>query len=218
MPTPPTATTATRSPPRSSAPCRTAPYAVNTAQPRTADSSSGNPSSERKDVGRRHDGILGESSHRVHRDRRSVTPPKSRRAVIQRALQAIHREEAVAQVVASCAARRAESARHDERGHDLRSNGGTLHARSERGNRPRDLVPHHGRSRKRHFGLHDVQVGVTHAARVHFHEDLARARFGHRNLFDVHPARGALEDGGSHHLHPALGLGLDSRSTFHGSL
>src|SRR5688572_2112278 len=74
---------------------------------------------QREDVCRRHDRIFREAGHRVHRDGRSVLAAQPRGAVVERALQPVHREEAVAEIVASRAAGGAEPARHDERRRDL---------------------------------------------------------------------------------------------------
>ncbi len=156
---------------------------------------------QRKDVGCRYYGVLRKAGHRIHRDRRTVLPTQPRRAVVQRALQPIHREEVVAEVVTPRTAGGAEPAGHDECRGDLRSNRGTWDTGSQRSDRAGDLVTHHGRRRECDFRLHHVQVGVAHTARTDLHEDFAGAGFGYRNFLDAKAAGRGIEDRCFHCLH-----------------
>ena len=113
---------------------------------------------------------------------------------MQRALQAVHRE-VVAEVVASRAARRTESTRHDEGAGDLGSDRRARNARTERRDGAGDLdVPSPPASGTPLRPSHPVQVCVTHAAAhaAASDENLSPAGLGNWNLLDVQPARGAL--------------------------
>ena len=75
------------------------------------------------------------------------------------------------------------------------------HAGSQRRHRAGDFMPHHRGRREGHFGLHYVQIGVAHAARVHLDQDLVGQRFRDGKLLDRKAARSRIQHGGHHGLH-----------------
>ena len=156
---------------------------------------------KREDVGRRHHGVLGEAGHRVHRDRRAIETAQPGRAVVQRALQPVHREEAVAQIVAPGAARRQNP--HGMMNADTTRvpTAGPVTPGPRAATVPEISWPMHRRGRKGDLRLHDVQIGVTDAAGAHLDEHFAGEWLGHWNLLDAEPAGGGIEDGGGHGLH-----------------
>jgi hypothetical protein len=59
-----------------------------------------------------------------------------------------------------------------------------------------------------------MKVGVAHAAGRDLDEDFASPGLGDWDLFDMQPARGALEDCRSHEFHQMLIIDLSRRSRF----
>ena len=157
----------------------------------------------REDVGGGHDRILGEPGHRVHRERAPVGARQAARPVVERSAQAVHREEALAEVVATAAAMSAVTAGHDERAGNAVARGDPRHARPDLLDDPRDLVAEDAGRRERDLALDHVQVGVADAAAADPHEHLARKRRRARQLLDYKRLARRLEHDRAHRLHDA---------------
>ncbi len=169
-----------------------------------------------EDVGRRHHRVLRETCHRVHRERRAVGPGEPRRAVVERAAQAVDAKNVSQSSSRPRTQWRQLPARHDERGDDAVARREAGDAGADLLDDPRDLVAEHARRRERDLALHHVQIGVAHAAPVHAHEHLAGERSRPGRSLDAERLARPLQHHRAHHrgahladplLAPALTIG-----------
>src|SRR5688572_7366960 len=98
---------------------------------------------------------------------------KACRTVIQRALEPVHSEKVLTQVIAAGRAERADAARHDEGSDNPRSHPRTIGAWAKGNDGSRDFMSENSRGGERHFALDDVEVRMTDATGMNPNQGLS---------------------------------------------
>src|SRR5688572_12293269 len=132
---------------------------------------------------------------------------KACRTVIQRALEPVHSEKVLTQVIAAGRAERAGAAWHDEGSYNPRSHPRTIRAGAKGNDGSRDLMSEDSRGGERHFALDDVEICMTDATGMNTNESLSCFWLGNGYPLDLHRARHLVEESRRHHfhtLHPLL--------------
>ena len=198
-PTPPTATTATRSPGRTDP--GMGDRTVGGQDGATQDSRGLQVQADRHPEHRRLRGhrVLGQARHRVHGQRGAVRAVQAGRAVVQRSAQPIEGEERLAQVVTAARTGTAEPARHQERRNHRITGRAADDAGTHRLHDAGHLVSQHTGGRERHLALDHMQIRVAHAACSNPQQHLARFRLGPGYGLHTHSRSGLVEHGCAHH-------------------
>src|SRR5207253_5236958 len=118
-------------------------------------------------------------------------------AVVQRALESVHREECLAQIVPTLGAEAARAAWHDEAARHALSDAECWHVRSQCRHGARNFVAQNTRHGKADFTFDDVEVGMAHAAGSHLYQHFTWPRRRHGNVYDAQRSERRVEVGSS---------------------